>query len=73
MWETYRSVSKLMFPNSKGILDKFHVVAELRRNTDAVRLRIQNDNYRTREQPEKNKRSLKRKKPILHHKKKKNL
>ena len=36
MWETYRSVSKLMFPNSKGVLDKFHVVAELRRCADAV-------------------------------------
>jgi len=38
-----------MFPKSKGIVDKFHVVAELRRNTDAVRLRIQNDNYRLKE------------------------
>lgn len=49
MWDTYKSVAKLMFPKSIGIVDKFHVVAELRRNTDAVRLRIQNENYRLKE------------------------
>ena len=65
MWETYKSVSKLMFPNSKGVLDKFHVVAELRRSTDAVRLRIQNENYRLREQLRKKQKKLKEEKADL--------
>ena len=65
MWETYRSVSKLMFPNSKGVLDKFHVVAELRRCADAVRLRLQNENYQLREKLRKKQRKLKEDKADL--------
>lgn len=65
MWEGYRSVSKLMFPKSKGVLDKFHVVAELRRNTDAVRLRIQNENYRLREKLRNKQKKLKESKADL--------
>ena len=44
MWESYRVVSKLMFPKSKGIVDKFHVLADLSKRADAVRIRIQNQN-----------------------------
>ena len=46
MWDTYRLVAKLMFPHHKGIVDKFHVIQDLSKRSDAVRLRIQKKYYK---------------------------
>lgn len=43
MWHTYQTVAKLMFPNSVGIIDKFHLLQELSRRVQRVRIDIQND------------------------------
>lgn len=45
MWETYRTVSKVMFPNSSGILDHYHLCQEVTRRVDKVRIRVMNQNY----------------------------
>lgn len=38
MWNTYRSISKLMFPNSVGIVDKFHILADYTKKMNSVRI-----------------------------------
>lgn len=43
MWHTYQTVAKLMFPDSVGIIDKFHLFQELSRRVQRVRIDIQND------------------------------
>lgn len=45
MWETYRVISKLMFPNAKSALDHYHLCQEMTRRVDKVRIRIMNQNY----------------------------
>lgn len=45
MWETYRTVSKLMFPNGKSALDHYHLCQEVTRRVDKVRIRVMNHNY----------------------------
>lgn len=42
MWQTYRAVGKLLFPNSIGILDKFHVLQEFTHRKHKVRTRHMN-------------------------------
>lgn len=42
MWNTYRIVAKHVFPKCICIVDHYHVIQELNRKVDAVRLRIQN-------------------------------
>ena len=42
MWNTYRIVTKHVFPNAVCITDHFHVIQELNRRVDKVRIRIQN-------------------------------
>ena len=37
MWETYRDVSKVMFPNAKIAVDSFHVMQNVNRAIDRVR------------------------------------
>lgn len=39
MYDTYRTVMKKCFPNSIGIVDRFHLCQELGRQTDSVRIR----------------------------------
>lgn len=43
MWETYRQVQKTMFPNSALIVDKFHVLQELMRDVERVRITVMNE------------------------------
>lgn len=40
MYETYRTVMKKCFPNSIGIIDRFHLCQELGRQIDSVRIRV---------------------------------
>ena len=42
MWNTYRIVAKHVFPNARCITDHFHVIQDLNRRVDRVRVRIQN-------------------------------
>jgi len=42
MWFSYREVSRLLFPNCKMIVDKFHVLQELTRRVTKVRVRVMN-------------------------------
>ena len=42
MWETYRIITKHVFPNAVCITDHFHVIQELNRRVDRVRIRVQN-------------------------------
>lgn len=46
MWKTYRIVSKLMFPNCICIVDKFHLLQELMRRVERVRVDVMNKNYK---------------------------
>ena len=41
MWETYRVVAKHVFPNVKCCVDRFHVMQELGRRLETVRISIQ--------------------------------
>ncbi len=45
MWGTYRLVSKLYLPNAKCICDHFHVIQELNRCVNRVRIDTQNKYY----------------------------
>ena len=40
MWETYRDVSKIMFPNAKIAVDSFHVMQNVNRAMNKVRCSI---------------------------------
>ena len=40
MYETYRTVMKKCFPNSIGIIDRFHLCQELGRQIDSDRIRV---------------------------------
>lgn len=40
MWDTYRSIAKIYFPNSKGVVDHFHLIQEMNRRLDKVRIRV---------------------------------
>lgn len=42
MWETYRIVSKIMFPNAICAVDHFHVKQEFGRKLDRVRIDVMN-------------------------------
>lgn len=46
MWETYRVVCNLLFPNALQCIDHFHVIQELNNQVDKVRLRIMNRIYK---------------------------
>lgn len=39
MWDSYRTVGKTMFPNCKNCLDYFHLIQELNRRIDSIRIR----------------------------------
>lgn len=43
MWETYRIVTKLVFPNAVNALDKFHLIQEFNRRLDRVRIDAMNE------------------------------
>ena len=43
MWETYRIVTKLVFPNAVNALDKFHLIQEFNRRLDRVRIDTMNE------------------------------
>lgn len=43
MWETYRIVPKLVFPNAVNALDKFHLIQEFNRRLDRVRIDAMNE------------------------------
>lgn len=45
MWETYRIVTKDMFPHAVVAVDKFHILQEMHRKIDRIRLKAM---YRTR-------------------------
>lgn len=40
MWDTYRQVVKQMFPNSLAAADHYHLIQELNRKTDRIRIRV---------------------------------
>ena len=42
MWETYRIVTKLMFPNAVNSLDKFHLIQEFNRRLERIRIDAMN-------------------------------
>ncbi len=44
-WKTYRQVAKKTLPNSKFVVDKYHIVAELTKRVDRVRIDVMNANY----------------------------
>lgn len=46
MWETYRTVCHLMFPNALQSVDHFHVIQELNHQVDKVRIRVMNRAYK---------------------------
>lgn len=45
MWEVYRIVSKIMFPNAICAVDHFHVKQELSRKLDRIRCDVMNQYY----------------------------
>lgn len=45
MWETYRIVSKIMFPDAICAVDHFHVKQEFGRKLDRVRIDVMNQYY----------------------------
>ena len=49
MWESYRIICKEMFPNSVNSVDHFHMIQELNRCVDKVRIRIMNSYYKTKQ------------------------
>lgn len=42
MWETYRIVSKFVFPNAVTACDKFHVIQEMTKRVDRIRIDVMN-------------------------------
>lgn len=42
MWETYRSVAKAKFPSCVVAVDKFHILQEMHRKLDSIRLKTMN-------------------------------
>lgn len=60
MWHTYRTVAKTMFPNSVGIVDKFHVLQEFTRKATRVRIRIMNKNKKIKDTLEEEAKELKK-------------
>ena len=46
MWETYRIVVKHVFPDACCISDHFHVIQELTRRVDRVRIAFRTDSER---------------------------
>ena len=38
MWETYRSVTQILFPNAVNAVDKFHVLQEFTRHLTRTRI-----------------------------------
>lgn len=42
MWETYRIVTKIVFPNAVNSLDRFHLIQEFNRKLDRVRIDTMN-------------------------------
>lgn len=42
MWETYRNVSKLVFPNSCHTVDKFHLLQEYSKKMNRIRINTMN-------------------------------
>lgn len=65
MWKTYREVAKLMFPNCVCIVDKFHVLQELSRKVNRVRIDVMNKNKKMKDELMKKKRLLKQDKQPL--------
>ncbi len=45
MWHTYSVVSKLCFPNATAMIDHFHLIQELNRCVNTVRMSVQNKYY----------------------------
>lgn len=50
MWQTYRMISKLMFPNCQCIVDKFHILQELSRRVTRVRVDVMNRNKKIKDE-----------------------
>ena len=40
MWDTYRDVAKAVFPNSLCVADHYHIIQEMNRKIDKVRIRL---------------------------------
>ena len=59
MWETYRIVSKIMFPNAICATDHFHVKQEFGRKIDRVRIDVMNKYYSRKKYLEKKKEKTK--------------
>ena len=45
MWESYRVVSKIMFPDALCAVDHYHVKQEFHRKLDKVRINSMNRHY----------------------------
>lgn len=46
MWDTYRIVSKIMFPHCVCAIDHFHVIQELNNKVDDIRKKVMNKYYK---------------------------
>lgn len=60
MWSTYRQISKLFFPNCVCIVDKFHVLQELSRCLNTVRIQVMNDNKKIKDELKNKQKELKK-------------
>lgn len=60
IWETYRIVTKHVFPEACCIADHYHIIQELNRRVDRVRIRVQNRFRKTINtlKPKKNKKTI---------------
>lgn len=58
MWETYRSIAKTMFPNSVGVMDKFHILSDFTKKLNSVRINVMNKNKHVRDTLKKKKLEL---------------
>ena len=43
MWRPYRDIAKQFFPNAVLVVDKFHVVKELNKSLEAIRVQLRSD------------------------------
>lgn len=65
MWVTYRTVSQLMFPNCKMIVDKFHVLQDFTRRATKIRVRIMNQHKKVKDSLEQEAKALKEVNQVL--------
>lgn len=65
MWETYRAISKIMFPCCKCIVDKFHLLQELSRRVTKIRVNVMNENKKIKDELIEKRKNLKKDHKLL--------